>query len=820
MPASFSFIIFKGDLTFARKISWLYAFTAHINKIALITVLLSACGGGGGSNVRQTPNTDVDFATPVRVGAYSLFTSGSTTAPVQDIFVQDLNNDNKEEVVISGRMSQSATELTNAANQDAKNAAWQNSQISIFGWNASNQLENQTSSWFSGTDNRIIGTEPSVKFGDFNGDDNVDMVVGHSTDMNFLGETIVYTNAGTSSFSRQDYNTNYWTHDVTVHDINGDGFDDVVLGGYGNTVVLKGDVSGTLNKITTDHSGMSGLAAGDFLGNGTVTFVFVDSGGGDAASDTHLYSFTQTGVTTGTFTKLAVLPDPIFDTPAKAPLFDDSDEHSHDIRALPFDFNNDNSLDVVIIGVSTAPLDGRNRTEIQFLKNNGSGTFTDVTATVRVGWDEFVNGDYNPQLRDINDDGLVDILLSSQNSNSKESTRVLLQTIEGKYVQSFTDVFEGFVTDSRANESNKTDGLNTVRFLTGPNGDKFLVTAVTLNDGSNAVYTSKLGDLGGASAQASIALIQQVWPYVTDDVAAQILASTAFTNFEGFDPSVYGAGVIDLEKALLPIGELRMPVDGRSGTVAISGEINGFNLSIFNNVMAVDSLGRMFVVNINSMHTPDIQNHWYDAELTENATRMDYSFDHVVSDGQFNYSPSDESGNFTTGMRNIKLAKDWYFQGQYTQLAHRNPWFHMSGMWGTINSSQTIETVVTHVNDSFMFHVGNMHTITDFNQGLVTAVAPIDSIWGEISWKDAGLRLAVGSMPYVIKGGIDVRIPSTIDQQGVVRYDTFEFDIENEFAAYSSVHFAKTANATTFSVSGYSNTLGFYQTEVEVNFAF
>ena len=792
--------------------------------VCALSLCVVACGGGGGPggpNVRQTPspNIDVDFVAPVKAGTYTLFTSGSTSTPVQDIFVQDLNNDNKEEVIIAGRQSQSAF---GACNGDlaCKRAAYENSKITLYEFNANNQLENKTSSWFTGTQNQIIGTEPSIKFGDFNGDNSIDMVVGHSTDMEFLGDTVVYTNSGSSSFGRDDYNTNLWTHDVAVHDIDSDGFDDVILGGFGNPVVLKGNNTGTLTQLNTNHPGMSGLAAGDFLGNGTTTFVFVDSSGGDVASDTHLYSFSQTGANTGTFTQLSVLPDPIFDTAAKASLFDDSDEHSHDIRALPFDFNNDNSLDVIIISVSTAPLDGRNRTEIQFLQNNGSGTFTDVTSDVRVGWDEFVNGDYNPQLRDINDDGLVDILLSSQNFDGKESTRVLLQTTEGKYVQSFTSVFAGFVTDSRTNESNKTTALNTVRFLTGPNGDKFLVTTVTLNDGSNAVYTSRLGDAGGTTAQASIALIQQVWPYVTDEVAAQILAGTAFTDFEGFDPNVHGLGVIDIDQALLPVGELRMPLDGREGTRAINGEIAGVNFGSFDNVTAVDSAGRGFEININSMHTPDIQNNWYDVALTDSITRMDYNFDYVYSEGMLNYSPTDESGNFTMGLRDIKLAKNWYLQGQYTTLADRNPWFHMSGMWGTINRSETIETVVTHVKDKFMFNMGNMHTTTDFDSGLVTNVTPIDSVWGEISWRNEGLRLAVGSMPYVVKGDIDVRLPSTIDSQGIVHYDTFNFEIENQFATYSSVNYTNSFRNINYTLGAYSNTLGFYQAQVKLNLAF
>ena len=805
--------------------------------ICLFVIMLTGagCGGGGGGPggsplVRPSPNpetppvdnsgsgTNPTFATPRSAGSYDLFVSGSTTAPVQDIFVQDLNNDNKEEVIIAGRQSQSAGPTAET---------WENSQLSIFSWNGSDQLENQTSSWFSGTDNQIIGTEPSVKFGDFNGDNNVDMVVGHSTDMEFLGPTVVFTNTGSSSFGRDNYNTNLWTHDVAVHDIDGDGFDDVLLGGYGKPVVMMGDASGTMTQITTDHFGMSGMAVGDFLGDGSTTFVFVDSSfdttcndpvNCSTSNDTKLFSFTQTGANTGTFTQLSILPTPIFDTDDKASLFGAADEHSHDIRALPFDFNNDGALDVVVISVSISPTDGRNRTEIQFLQNGGSGNFTDVTSTVRVDWDEFVNGDYNPQLVDVNDDGLVDILLSSQNFNSKESTRVLLQTSEGKYVQSYTDIFEDFVDAARDLESTKDSVLNTVRFLTGPDGNKYLVTSVTIGDGSNRIYTTKLGNAGGTTAEATIDLIEQVWPYVTDAVAAEILAGTAFTDFEGFDPNIHGIGIIDLEAAMQPLGELRLPLDGRSGTIAINGEISGVNFGEFSNIQAVDAVGRGYEININRMHTPVVQNNWYDVALTDSVTRMDYNFDYVVSEGMFNYSPTDESGNYTMGLRNVKLADDWYLQGQYTKLAGRNPWFHMSGMWGTINNSDTLETVVTHVHDKWMFHFGNMRTTTNFEKGLVTDVSPIDSIWGEVSWRNNGLRLAVGSMPYIVGGNIDVRLPSSIDNQGVVHYDTRSFAFENEFATYSSVQYTNTFGAWSYSLAGYNNTLGFFKTELKLNY--
>jgi len=789
--------------------------------------LLSACGGGGGPggpNVRQNPISapnpalpDVNFATPRLAGEFEFFASGSDTLPVSDIFVEDLNNDSKEEVIIAGRMSQSATQLREAADQDAKNAAWENSNITLYEFNNDDQLVNRTSSWFTGADNVIIGTEPSLKFGDFDGDGNKDMAVGHSTDMEHFGPLTIFKNTGASSFNREDHDIgDKWMHDIGVGDVNQDGIDDVVVGGYSNMVVMLGGGAG-FTQLDTTHSGNSGLAIGDFLGNGTTTFVFVDStGDGDEDDDTTLMSFSQTGANTGEFTRLARLPSSRFELAIYDDLFDPAQtERGHDIRAVPFDFNNDGLLDVVVISNSTSPLDNKNRTEIQFLQNNGGASFTDVTDDVRVDWDVFTNGDYNPQVLDVNDDGLTDLLFSAQDFNGSESTRVLLQTKEGKFVQSFTDVFEDFSTAAQALETNKNNVLNTIRFLTGPNGDKYLVTTVTLNDGKVALYTSKLGDAGGTTAQASIDFIQQTWPYVTDEVAAQILAGTAFTDFEGFDPDIHGVGIIDLERALLPVGELRMPLDGRAGTVAITGSLTGVNFGELDRVQAVDSLGRGFEIGIGNMHNPVQQDTWYDVNFTdESYTRMDYNFDYVYNDGMLNYSPTDESGNYTLGLQHIKLAKDWYLQGQYTVLNGRNPWFHMDGMWGTINSSDTFETVITHLHKDFTVNLGTMYTNTSFTPGLVTDVNSLTSMWSEVSWKKNGFRAAIGTMPYLVDGGITLRVPTSIDFTGTVKYTEFDYKIRNTFAEYVSLGYKKQLDFnSSFSIDAYSNGYGFNKTQ-------
>ena len=46
--------------------------------------------------------------------------------------------------------------------------------------------------------------------------------------------------------------------------------------------------------------------------------------------------------------------------------------------------------------------------EIQFMSNDGSGTFTDVTESTLYGYDTEGHASYNPRFFDINDDGIDD----------------------------------------------------------------------------------------------------------------------------------------------------------------------------------------------------------------------------------------------------------------------------------------------------------------------------------------------------------------------------------------------------------------------------
>ena len=190
-----------------------------------------------------------------------------TTAVVSDIFSEDLDGDGVKELVFAGRQTQPATIST-----------WTNSTVHIFKANGSAWTE-VTSSWLP--DNIIIGTEPSVEFGDFNRDGRMDFFIPSDTDMDYLVPSYLFVNTG-KTFIKQAVDFQTWAHGSYVSDVNKDGYLDVLSTDYGpRTGIGFGSATG-FNYKPTEYRGpskASSICAADFLGDGSITILISDDMG-------------------------------------------------------------------------------------------------------------------------------------------------------------------------------------------------------------------------------------------------------------------------------------------------------------------------------------------------------------------------------------------------------------------------------------------------------------------------------------------------------------------------------------------------------------
>jgi hypothetical protein len=358
--------------------------------------------------------------------------------------------------------------------------------------------------------------------------------VAPHTDNSTRGPGSIFFNNGTS-FSRLDINLeNIAGHDSAVYDLNQDGYADIVTLSFGfNIHASFGSANNTVTTYinrNTSVNGGSGMAIADFMGNGSSSILITDSGG---ANRLFTWSLAE-----GNFnlTQQSVMPTQRFLLPRWA---GNNFTGSHDVRALAFDFDNSGRTSAVIFSRPWMDANGNwpQFSEVQFLKNQGGGVFTDVTDTTLVGYNTATSSQhYNPKLMDVNNDGLIDIVLNGSSWTTTTGPQVLIHTQEHKYVSSYSQVFDAFLGQSlqieKALNASAQTGSNGIVFVRGPDGAMYLATAVSyMKDGAvngiqqKAIYLTKLGSTV-ANAPATANMIKQIWPWMSDGQINQVLAQS------------------------------------------------------------------------------------------------------------------------------------------------------------------------------------------------------------------------------------------------------------------------------------------------------
>ena len=253
-------------------------------RVAILTVvfLLTGCGGGGGNPIiRPSGSYSVPYYTPIEVSRITpLHNSTDSQWAIADLTTANLTTSG-ENLIVTGFESQPTTSAT-----------WNSFQISVFGWQ-NNQLVDQTSSWFTSNQNIISGTS-SVKFADLDNNGSADMIVAPYSDgaltsirpayvyfntNNRFSRTTVNININSLELARVDSREYIEAHDFAIADLNNDGLKDIIIGDYGwNTTLAFNNGNQTFTTHTQKYRNMPGsssLAAADFLNNGSINQVCI-----------------------------------------------------------------------------------------------------------------------------------------------------------------------------------------------------------------------------------------------------------------------------------------------------------------------------------------------------------------------------------------------------------------------------------------------------------------------------------------------------------------------------------------------------------------
>ena len=823
-----------------RKLLWVALFGT--------VIVVTGCGGGGGGGAgnpgtaymapgvpvpgpvspNPTPPTyrDVPYSTPVRVGSVTPINSTAREYDSSAMYSANLSGTG-EELITAGR--------SGTSNQ----GSYPTYNLNVFGW-SNGSLVNRTSQWFSGTDNVILGTEPSVKFADFDGDGRRDMYVAPNTDASSTGSGWVFFNNGTQ-FTRVNLNLGIHGHDSAVYDINGDGRSDIFTTG---SRVSFGQADRTFTTHTVSGSNYGGTAASvaiaDFMGTGGSSVILTDQNAWQTGNN-RLYSWSMVngGRPTLDFhlTMISTLPDSRFLLPKWSGY---GFSGSHDYRSLAFDFDNSGRTSAVIFSRPVKSNGAGGYTwpaysEIQFLKNRGGGTFTDVTDTTLVGYNTASAPSYNPKLMDVNNDGLIDIVLGGTSWTSATGAQVLIHTSEHKYVASYGTVIDAFLGQSLALEkainTSAADGANGIVFVKGPDGNMYLATAVSYVGGGvqqKAIYLSKLGATA-ASAQATATAIKQAWPWMSDGQINTVLAQSSTTWF--------GMNVLDPEKAFQPVGGLGLPL-ATGGVSPIRGYITGLNIGD-GAAVVTDSLGRAFAINIKPMNITTMNAFGYNTEhndqyeltshaeylvngalTTINGMRVGADFAGRDANGMGLNKPT----QYTVGVPRWFSNGSWSVGTQYTYL-NSNPWIAFGGAWGEITGSGIMDNVITYRRGGFLAQASAMHVTTNIQPGLITRV---NNMWG--TWVETGYRFGdvkragdlgmyAGIKPVVLSGSVEASLPTAVDQGGNIIYSKKTLAVQNQTTGYvRALYTNQLTKQTQLRLSAMSTTTGQYRAMTEFKF--
>ena len=738
--------------------------------IALLgATALSACGGGGGGGggggyTPNNPSPSLVYQRPVVQSTVDPFAGANENSPfVGDTFITDLDGDGaNDDIVIAGRETMPFDGTVN------KN------KLSVHSFE-NGQLVDKTSQWFSGTDNEILGTEPDVKFADFFNTGKKDMIVTHSQDMQSYGPATFFRNNG-SNFTKVSIPTaNIWTHGSDVGDLNNDGYKDIFLTdyGYNSTVLLNNQVNGFDAKVDSRGQagdmrfGGSGAAIGNFMNNGGNNEIIVTDaacGNGLSGCDNNK----QTKMFSVDFSGGDAKYTWIKDLPAAS----NSANSDHHVRVVNHDYNEDGNADVIVFSRTS---NGWNNelSEIQFLQNDGSGNFTDTTSDTLIGYKTDTASTYKPKFFDINGDGKTDILVSGSeygNGDGQDSHQFLLKTTDNKYVAAYQNVLKGFITDVASISGNTTNG-STVNIFTGDDGNKYLVTwassALNSSDTNITVFMSRL-DGTTIAAGTAVNMIQNAWSYLSDAQATQALSDTG--------QSFMGGTIIDINKAFQPIGTLSM------GGLALNGHITGFDIGNITG-QALDGIGRNYAVNLTPTNVD-----------TNGATMFNSiaSFNTRTADG-VTMGVDNESQQFTMGYNMWSNADEVTGDGTtysvHMSKLNSNPWMGFSGVWGEVENTNIVDSVVSYKQGGFTAKASLMHVKTNFTKGLITDVSDQVGAWTELGYKKGGLELGAGVHPVMLKGDVKANVPTSVDMRGNLQYTEHKFKLPTHINGYLKANY-------------------------------
>lgn len=340
-----------------------------------------------------------------------------------------------------------------------------------------------------------------------------------------------------------------------------------------------------------------------------------------------------------------------------------------------------------------------------------------------------------------------------------------------------------------------------------------------LAPGSSVISAANTGTgtrpMGGTSQSAAVAagalaVINQMWPYMTPENQVQVLLRTANKNLKGYKLETHGQGLLDLDRATQPVGAVGLTTTGRTGqaqpitAIAVSGTTTQVQGRL-SSVTVVDELQRDFTANLSGAVTQRTLLRDPMALIHEPGQSWSAKLVGVHAYQFQNYSVGQSAGNATMSLNTGMWGATGPGRHQVTLTqATYNPFVQYSGAWGTVANSTTIEYDYTYRDRSGTWaQAGVASTATVANPGMVERVGNMQTVHAVVGYNQSGVNVYAGIQPWMVSGALHLRVPGAVDEQGVMNYTASRVSVAAPRpVAYAGINYAHRLDRTSRVVLG------------------
>ncbi len=337
-------------------------------------------------------------------------------------------------------------------------------------------------------------------------------------------------------------------------------------------------------------------------------------------------------------------------------------------------------------------------------------------------------------------------------------------------------------------------------------------STIPTGTGNNGDDTAAMSGTSMAAPHVTGAfgVLHQMWPYMAGDNLVKLVMNTADKNLTGYNVSIHGQGLLDLDEATKPQGAVGLATSGRvdhptvslNNTYYSTGTALPSSLSNLK-IMVLDDYDRNYYMDLGSSFVVQDKRKFSDVQMLveNNNTFLPHNqmYGSYTQGGQIDLDKNFNFGLYTgengSGDYSLNVGKDVYFNDKIklkTSLGHMSEQDTWLG-----NSSDGVLAVgdnndTTSANIGVSYQLGNNVLTLDYSKGFTDVNTTDNSLiksFSDIETESYRLAYEIHkdthttfgwsfSLPsHITSGTMDLEVAESVNLDGTINYTDINSDL-------------------------------------------